>query len=387
MCLPEVAIIGVGMTCFGKTDAGIISLAINAAQQAIVDSGADRNKIEELYLGNFCGELLTGQSLLAAITAKGLGLKNIPASKVEGACASGGIALREAVNAVASGRVEFALAVGVDKMTASSTEKVTGALAGALDQDQEGNSGLTFPGFFGLVAARYLEEYETDMRSISHVVVKSRKNALNNPLCYLRKIVDVDAVRASYPVAEPLRLMDCCPISDGAAAAMVCSLENARKISMHPIRILASVQTSGTPRISDLVTLLSFEATVKAAELAYKQAGVTPNDIDVVELHDCFSIAEVVDSEDLGFFRKGEGAQAVKLGATSLDGDIPINPSGGLLSRGHPVGATGLAQIYELVMQLRGDAVNQVTKARTALAHNLGGTGATCTVTILSRDI
>lgn len=385
--MSDVAIIGVGMTKFGKSEVGIINLAINAAQQAIADSGIDRNKIEELYLGNFCGELLTGQSLLAALTAKGLGLKNIPVTKVEGACASGGIALREAVNAVASGRAEFALAVGTEKMTASSTEKVTSALAGALDQDLDGNSGLTFPGFFGLVARRYLEEFATDMRSISSVVVKSRKNSLNNPLCYLRKEVNVEAVRASYPVAEPLRLMDCCPISDGAAAVVVCSLESARKISKHPIRILASVQTSGTPRISDLDSLLSFEATVRAAELAYKQAGVTPKDIDVVELHDCFSIAEVVDSEDLGFFRKGEGAHAVQSGATSVGGDIPINPSGGLLSRGHPVGATGLAQIYELVMQLRGNAVNQVAKARVALAHNLGGTGATCTVTILSRDV
>ncbi len=383
----DVAIIGVGMTKFGKFNEGIVAMAINASQQAITDSGIHREKIEELYLGNFCGEVLTGQSLLAALTAKGLGLKNIPVTKVEGACASGGMALREAVSAVAFGRAEFALAVGVEKMTSSSTEKVTSALAGALDQDLDGNSGLTFPGFFGLVARRYLEEYKTDMRSISQVVVKSRENALNNPLCYFRKEVNLDTVRESYPVAEPLRLMDCCPISDGAAAAVVCSLETARKISKYPIRILASVQTSGTPRISDLDSLLSFEATVKAAELAYKQAGVTPKDIDVVELHDCFSIAEVVDSEDLGFFGKGEGAQAVKSGATAMGGDIPINPSGGLLSRGHPVGATGLAQIYELVMQLRGDAVNQVANANVALAHNLGGTGATCTVTILSKDV
>ncbi len=383
----EVAIIGVGMTNFGKLSDSIVDMGVQAAEAAINDCKIEKNQIEALFLGNFVGEVLTGQALLAALTARSLGLRGIPVTKVEGACASGGIALRQAILTVASGQAEVAMAVGAEKMTASPTGKVTGALAGALDQQLDGRSGLTFPGFFGLVAQRYQAEYQSDMEAVAQVVVKSRKNAVKNPVCYLRKEVSAEQVRGSYPVAEPLRLMDCCPISDGAAAAVVCSVDMAKKLSGQPIKVLASVQTSGAPRISDVSSLLTFEATTQAAALAYTQAGITAKDVDVVELHDCFSIAEVVDSEDLGFFEKGEGAEAVKAGTTAVDGDIPINPSGGLISRGHPVGATGLAQVYEIVRQLQGKAVNQVRNASVGLAHNLGGTGATCTVTILTNDI
>ena len=383
----EVAIIGVGMTNFGKITDSLVEMGVQAAEKAINDCNVEKNQIEALFLGNFVGEVLTGQALLAALIARGLGIRGIPVTKVEGACASGGIALRQAILTVASGQADVAMAVGAEKMTASPTEKVTGALAGALDQQLDGRSGLTFPGFFGLVAQRYQAEFHSDMEAVAHVVVKSRANAGTNPVCYLRKQVSVEEVRGSYPVAEPLRLMDCCPISDGAAAAVVCSVDMAKKLSGQPVKVLASVQTSGAPRISDVSSLLSFEATTQAAKLAYNQAGITAKDVDVVELHDCFSIAEVVDSEDLGFFKKGEGAEAVKAGLTAVDGDIPINPSGGLISRGHPVGATGLAQVYEIVRQLQGKAVNQVRNARMGLAHNLGGTGATCTVTILTNDL
>jgi len=287
---------------------------------------------------------------------------------------------------VAAGEVDFALVAGVEKMTGASTPKVTSALAGAVDQNLEGKVGLTFPGFFGLAFRRYVHEFGVNEDFIHQVVVKSRSNAINNPICYLRKNTSLADVKASYPVAEPLHLMDCCPISDGAAAALICPAELAKNFHAKPVQVLASTQTLGYTRLSDLSTLLSFDATVNAAEKAYQMAGLTPEEIDVAEIHDCFSIAEVIDSEDLGFFKKGEGAAAVAAGATALTGTIPINPSGGLISRGHPVGATGLAQVYEIVKQLRGEAVNQIPNARTGLAHNLGGPGSTCTVTILQQQ-
>lgn len=382
----KVSIIGVGTSAFGKLQPGIIEIAVEACEKAIADAGIEKKSIKTFYLGNYAGEVLTGQALLAAMVARGLGLGVIPVTKVEGACASGGIALRHGIQAVATGEVDFALVAGVEKMTGVPTPKVTSALAGAVDQNLEGKVGLTFPGFFALAFRRYIHEFAVNEDLIHQVVVKSRGNALNNPICYLRKKTSLEDIKASYPVAEPLRQMDCCPISDGAAAAVICPAEIAKNFHANPVQILASTQTLGYTRLSDLSSLLSFEATVNAAKKAYQMAGITPADIDVAEIHDCFSIAEVIDSEDLGFFKKGEGAAAAAGGATSLAGTIPINPSGGLISRGHPVGATGLAQVYEIVKQLRGDAVNQVPNARTGLAHNLGGPGSTCTVTILRQQ-
>lgn len=382
----KVSIIGVGTTSFGRLEPGIVELAVEACEKSIADAGIEKSSIQTFYLGNYAGEVLTGQALLAAMVARGLGLGVIPVTKVEGACASGGIALRHGIQAVATGEVDFALVAGVEKMTSASTPKVTSALAGAVDQKLEGKVGLTFPGFFGLAFRRYVHEFGANEDFIHQVVVKSRTNALNNPICYLRKNTSLEDVKESYPVAEPLHLMDCCPISDGAAAAVICPAEIAKNFHAKPVQVLASIQTLGYTRLSDLNTILSFDATVKAAQKAYQVAKLTPPEIDVAEIHDCFTIAEVIDSEDLGFFEKGEGAAAVTSGATSITGTIPINPSGGLLSRGHPVGATGLAQVYEIVKQLRGEAVNQIPNARTGLAHNLGGPGSTCTVTILQRQ-
>ncbi len=379
----DVAIIGVSMTRFGKLTQGINELSVMAAEQVFQDSGVKKQEIGAIYLGNFTGEVLTGQALIGAMASKGIGIDGIPVTKVEGACASGGIALRHAALSIASGNVDFAVAIGVEKMSSASTAKVTEALAAAMDQETDGVSGLTFPGFFGLVFNRYLKEFNEHEESIHEVVIKSRKNAKNNQLCYLRKPLTMNDITESYPIAEPLYLMDCCPISDGAASVLLCPAEMAHHYSQQPIKILACEQSSGPTRISDVTSLMSFPATIKAARAAYSQAGIKPEQVDVVELHDCFSIAEVIDSEDLGFFPKGKGAKAAAEGRTAVDGDRPINPSGGLLSRGHPVGATGLAQVYELVQQLRGSAINQVKGAQVGLAHNLGGTGATCTVTIL----
>ena len=381
----DVAVIGIGSTYFGKSEKSIIDLGLEACRKALKDAAVEPKQIQSFYLGNFVGEVLTGQSLIAAMVARGLGLGAIPATKVEGACASGGIALRQAILTVASGEADFALAAGVEKMSGVPTARVTTALAGSMDQELDGRVGLTFPGFFGISFGAYMHQYGIDKRCIHQVAVKSRSNASNNPVCYLRKPVTVEEVMMSYPVAEPLRMFDCCPISDGAAAAVVCPADTAREYQRKPVKILSIAQTLGSTRISDLSGMVSFEATVQAAGQAYKQAGVGPWEIDVAELHDCFTIAEVIDSEDLGFFKRGEGAIAATMGETGINGKMPINPSGGLLSRGHPVGATGLAQIYEIVRQLRGEAYNQVPGAVTGLAHNLGGCGAVCTVSIMQK--
>ncbi|SFG93916.1 acetyl-CoA C-acetyltransferase [Desulfotomaculum arcticum] len=381
----DVAIIGIGSTNFGKNQKGIIELGVEACNKAIADAGIGANEIQCLYLGNFIGEVLTGQAIIAAMVAKGIGLGPVPVTKVEGACASGGIALRQAFLAVATGEVDLALAAGTEKMSAASTSKITSALAGAFDQNLDGKVGTTFPGFFALCFNAYMQKYGVSEKYIHQIAVKSRENAVKNPVCYLRKPTTVDDIMLSYPVAEPLHMADCCPISDGAAAVVLCPVEMAKEYSKKPVKILSVTQTLGTTRISDMPDMIRFDATIRAAQKAYKQAGINAEDVDVAELHDCFTIAEVIDSEDLGFFKKGEGALAAADGETKITGRIPINPSGGLLSRGHPVGATGLAQVYEIVKQLRGEAVNQVPNPEIGLTHNLGGPAAVCTVSILQK--
>lgn len=258
-------------------------------------------------------------------------------------------------------------------------------LAGAFDQNLDGKVGTTFPGFFALCFNAYMQKFGVSEKYIHQIAVKSRENAVKNPVCYLRKPTTVDDIMLSYPVAEPLHMADCCPISDGAAAVVLCPVEMAKDYHRKPVKILSVTQTLGTTRISDMPDMIRFDATIRAAQKAYKQAGINAEDVDVAELHDCFTIAEVIDSEDLGFFKKGEGALAAADGETKITGRIPINPSGGLLSRGHPVGATGLAQVYEIVKQLRGEAVNQVPNPEIGLTHNFGGPAAVCTVSILQK--
>lgn len=383
----DVAIIGVGMTQFGKlTGRGLVDLANEAARDALADAGMTPQDIQSFYLGNFAGEVLTGQATLAAMVARTIGLQNIPATKVEGACASAGIALRHAYLAVASGQVDCAMAVGAEKMSSSDTPTVTKALSGASDYDRDAAPGLSFPGFFALVARRHMHQYGTTRQQMAMVPVKSHDYGAQNPKAYLRKPYSVEDVLISKPITEPLVMPECSPISDGAAAAIVVPLERAGDYAGQPIRILASIQTLGITSITDMDDLTVFPCTVEAARQAYAMAGVGPKDIDVCELHDCFSIAEIVDAEDLGFFKKGEGGPAVEAGATRIGGEIPINPSGGLLSRGHPVGATGLAQVFEIVQQLRGTAANQVPDAEIGLAHNLGGSGAVASIHILSKN-
>lgn len=387
MKLRGVSIIGIGSTPFGVLEGKTIqSMATAACSEAIKEAGIEREQIEAFYLGNYISGMLEGQETIAPLVANNLGLrKEIPCTKVEGACSSGSIALRQGYLLVAAGVYDIVLVAGVEKMTAASTEKVTMSLAASLDHEREGLSGLTFPGFWALMARRHMYQYGTSIEQIAMVSVKNHNNSVVNPRARFRNPVTLEQVLQSRLIADPLKLYDCCPIADGAAAAVLCAAKMAREYTDKRVDIVGSAQTTGNNTISDMKDRTSLPATILAAKQAYEMAGLKPADIDVVELHDCFSIAEIADSEDLGFFDKGTGGRAVADGVTQVGGKLPINPSGGLLSKGHPVGATGLGQIYEVVRQLRGEHENQVKGAEIGLTHNAGGTGAVCTVHILKR--
>ena len=381
-----VSVIGIGCTRFGKQNGvGIIDLAVQACREALDDARVPNERVQAFYLGNFVSEALVHQGSLAPMVAYRLGLRAIPCTKEEGACASSGIAFRHGVLLVASGLCDIVLTAGAEKMTSSEITTVTEALASAGDAETEMRLGLTFPGAFGIIMRRHMHQHGTTREQVAMVSVKNRLNGSTNPKAHFQKPITMDDVLGSRLICDPLRLYDCPPISDGAAAAVLCAADVAEEFTDRPIEVIGSGHAMGPGTLFEMADLTTFEATVSAAREAYRMAGVSPGDIDVAEVHDCFSIAEIAATEDLGFVEKGRGGGAVLEGLTALAGPIPINPSGGLLSKGHPVGATGLAQIYEIVRQLRGEAMNQVKDAEIGLAHNLGGTGAVSTVHILKQ--
>ncbi|MDI3328829.1 MAG: thiolase domain-containing protein [Alicyclobacillaceae bacterium] len=381
----RVSIIGVGCTPFGKLNGrSIKDLALQACREALADAGIAPHQIEAFYLGNFAGGMLAQQELTAALVAGALGIGSVPSTKVEGACASGGIALRHGYMMVAAGYYDVVLVAGVEKMTQASTEEVTAALSAAADRQAEGSTGLTFPGFFAAMARRYLHEYGATLDHLAAVALKNRENAQRNPRAHFYgKPATFDEIRQSRLVADPLRLYDCSPISDGACAAVLAAGERASEFRGTPVDILGSGQATGSTTLQEMDDLCSLEAVVEAARQAYEQAGVGPEDIDVAEVHDCFSIAELIALEDLGLMPRGEAGPRTAAGETRVGGRVAVNPSGGLLSKGHPVGATGMAQVFEIVRQLRGDSDHQVPRARIGLTHNVGGTGGVAAVHIL----
>ncbi|MBC5635760.1 thiolase domain-containing protein [Ornithinibacillus sp. BX22] len=369
---------GIGMTQFGKLESRTLKdLLLDASIEALHDAGNPR--VDAVFVGNFMGGSIYNQEILGAIIANDLGLGYIPTAKVEGACASGGIAIRQAILGIMSGEYETVLVAGVEKMKHVSTSEVTKAINAAMDNDSnEKHAGLTFPGFFGVLANRYIYETEATKEHLAMVALKNRKNALNNPLAQFKKATSMEEIMAARMITEPLGLFDCSPTTDGASAIVL----SKKKSDIH---VLASAQASGPTQMQDAVELLSIPAVGESGRIAYEKAGLGPKDIDVVEIHDCFSMTEILSSEELGFFAKREGYLAVEQGKTKPNGEVPINTSGGLLSKGHPIGATGISQIYQIVLQLRGKAPNQVDGARIGLAQNLGGTGSYSTVHILER--
>src|SRR3990172_11286027 len=377
----DVVVIGAGMTRFGESwDKSIKDIFVEAALGAIGDAGVDH--IDSLYVGAMSSGLFVGQEHLGAVMADYLGVTPVPATHVESACASGGAAFRQAYLEVASGASEIVLAGGVEKMTDGAD--VTEVLATAADQEYEVYNGITFPGLYAMIARAHMHQYKTTREQLAHVAVKNHKNGSMNPNAQFRSPVTLEQVMKSTMVADPLRLLDCSPVSDGGAAVIFCSVDYAKKLKRPYVKVISSVQTSDTIALHNRESLTALKCVSAAAGKAYKQSGLKPSDINFAEVHDCFTIAEIVVTEDLGFFEKGKGGQAAENGSTSIGGKIPINTSGGLKSKGHPVGATGIAQIIECYEQLTGNAgERQVKNAKYGLAQNMGGSGASCVIHIL----
>ena len=380
--MKDVAVIGIGMTKFGELwDKSIKDIFVEASLKAIENAGVDH--IDSMYVGAMSSGLFVGQEHIAAVMADYLGMAPVPSTHVESACASGGMAFRQAYLDVASGNSQIVLAGGVEKMNDGAD--VTAALATAADQEYEVYNGVTFPGLYAMIANAHMHEFKTTPEQLAAVAVKNHLNGFNNPNAQFRSKITIDTVLNSTLVADPLHLLDCSPVTDGGAAVILCPLEMAKNFTDKAVKVIASTQASGTIALYERESLTSIKAVSSAAEKAYKQANLKPNDIDFAEVHDCFTISEIVVSEDLGFFKKGLGGKAVEEGKTSIEsGEIPINTSGGLKSKGHPVGATGIAQIIEVYEQLTGQAgKRQVKNAHIGMAQNMGGSGASCTINIL----
>ncbi len=388
----KVGIIGVGMTKFGEHwNKGLRELIVEAGVKAVHDANLTGEEIQAIYGGCMAPGLFVGQEHISALIADHVGLVGVPSTRVEAACASGGLALRQAYLAVRSGRLNVVVAGGVEKMTDVPTNLATVALMGAGDEEWEGFYGATFPGLYALMARRHMYEFGTTREQLAMVAVKNHHNATMNPSAQFQYEITVDKVLKSAPVADPLTLLDCSPITDGAAAVILASEEKAKQIAKETgkeiIWIASSGQASDTLALHDRESLCKTKAAVLAGREAYQQAGIKPSDISFAEVHDCFTIAEIMAIEGLGFCDFGEGGKITENGETAINGRIPINTSGGLKAKGHPIGATGIAQAIEATLQLRGEAGGrQVKNPKYGLTHNVGGTGATCVVHIFTNE-
>lgn len=384
--MKDVAIIGVGLTKFGSHwDRDLISLSVEAGVKAVHDADISKEDVEALYGGTMSAGLFINQEHIASKIADFSGFRNIPSVRVEAACASGGVALRQGYIDVASGLHDLVVVGGVEKMTDVGMHSVTKALATAASQTYEANLGATFPGLYAMIAKRHMHKFGTKEEDLAEVSVKNHDNAFNNEHAQFRKKITVEDVMDSQMIADPLKLLDCSPITDGAAAVVLASKDIARNVCDTPIWIKGSGHAVDTISLHDRQEITSLNATTEAAKQAYKQSGLKSEDIDIAEVHDCFTIAEILAIEGLGFVQKGQGGKFVSEGQAHIDGKLPINTSGGLKAKGHPIGATGVGQAVESVLQLRGDAKGRNTGAETALAHNVGGSGGTATVHIFSR--
>jgi len=383
----DVAVIGIGLTKFGELwDKSFRHLITEAGSKAIFDSGIEGLEIDAMYVGSMSSGRFIGQEHIGALVADASGFTqlNIPSTRVEGACASGGLAVREGYLSIASGLNDVVVVGGIEKMNDVSGNAATETLAMAADQEWEAFFGATFPSIYAMIATRHMHEYGTTREQLAQVAVKNHANGALNPFAQYQRAIKMENVLNATMVAYPLGIFDCAPVTDGAAALVLCSLDKAKKFTEKPVKIIASGQASDSLALHARRDICTLDSTVIASKKAYKQADITHKDIDLAEIHDCFTIAEICAIEDLGFVKKGEGGNAIDENITKLNGSLPVNTSGGLKSKGHPVGATGVAQIVEIVMQLRGEAdKRQVKDAEIGLAHNVGGSGATCTVHIL----
>jgi acetyl-CoA C-acetyltransferase len=376
----EVAVIGVGMTRFGELwEMSLRDLFVEAALKALRGAGADT--LDGIYVGNMSAGQFVGQEHLGPLMAEYLGMAGVPAVRVESACASGGMALRSAYLEVASGVSDLVMAAGLEKMNDGAD--VTGVLATASDQEAEVYFGVTFPGLYAMIARAHMAKYGTTEEDLSWVSVKAHRNGARNPHAQFQRPVTLEEVMSSSMVAEPLRLLHCSPVTDGAAAMLLCPLDRAREFTDRPVKILASGAATSTLALADRPDPADLDVVELSGRRAYQMAGLGPQDIQVAEVHDCFAIAEIACYEALGFVERGKGKDAAREGVTDFGGRIPVNVSGGLKAKGHPVGATGIAQAVTIVEQLRGEGGElQVPGARIGLAQNMGGSGASSVVHI-----
>ncbi|HSF07244.1 MAG TPA: thiolase domain-containing protein [Methylomirabilota bacterium] len=382
----RVAVIGAGVTKFGKHERTSAELFAEAARDALTDAELTPGAVQAIYYGNVVGGETEKQLHTGPQAASVLGIPTVPTTRFETACASSHAAFRHGVMEIAAGLADVVLVGGAERVLNVSTAESTEYFAYASDAIWEQPAGLTFPGVFALIARAHMTKYGTTEEQMAHVAVKNHRHGTLNPKAQFQKAITLEQVMKSAYVADPLKLFDCCPFTDGAAAVVLASEEVARP-RRRAIWVLASAAASDSMLMQDKPDLARVPATERAAAAAYRQAGLGPEDVDVVELHDCFTIAEIVATEGLGLFEPGTGGMAAEKGWTSLGGQIPVNPSGGLKAKGHPIGATGAAQIVEVVTQLRGEAgARQVDGARVGLTHTLGGNTATVLVSLFGRE-
>ena len=362
--MSEVFVIGAGMTDFGpQPDALVHELAFRAAWDAIVASGVPIEKIDIAYAGHAYQGPCFGQKTLMRMGATGFPIVN-----VENACASGASAVLGVIHAIKAGEAEIGLAIGAEKLTSPG-----GGFLPVVADDLDSSMGRVMPAAFAMQARMHIDRYGTTKEQMAKVAVKNRRNAMLNPRCHMRKEVSAEEVLAAPMIADPLTRLSCCPVSDGAAAVVIASGAVARRYVTKPVRIAASVLVSGLRTPYGIVDDRS-EMSIRASRKAYDLAGIGPADVDVCELHDPFTIAELIHYEDLGFCKPGEAGQFIDAGRSAIGGSVAVSPSGGLLAKGHPLGATGVAQIAELFWQLRGEAGGyQVAGAKVGLAHTVGG--------------
>ena len=376
------------MTPFGRhAERTGRDLFAEAAAKAFADAGVDRAAVEELFFGNFMGEFAETQGHQGPLAAEMAGV-NAPATRLDSACASSGAAVRYGVERIRGG-ADVVLVGGAERMNNLSTADTTEALAAAADALWEIRAGLTFPGAYSLMANRYFEVFGGDREDLAHIAVKNHANAVDNDLAQYQRTLDVEDVLTATQISSPFGLYDCSPISDGASAAVLVSESFAREQDLDaPVRVTGTGQGSDTFALQDRESMVRTPAAERAGERAFAEAGIGPDDIDVAEVHDCFTVAEVLALEALGLYNPGEAIGAARRGETTIDGDLPVNLSGGLKAKGHPVGATGCAQLSELTKLLRGSHVNSdaIPDAEVGVTHNAGGTVASCVVHVLEVD-
>lgn len=383
----KISVLGVASTKFGELWGKCLQdLMAEAQLAALADANLHPKEIQEIFVGNMLAEKFEGQAHLGAMASQNLNL-NVPSVRIECACASGGAAIAAGVRAILSGMHEVVMVIGAEKMTDVPTPEITSALMGAALCQTESFVGATFPSLFALVTRLYIQKYGLSQEQLASVSIKNHLNATLNPLAQFSKKITFEDVLQSPIIADPLRLIDCSPVSDGACAMIISSYEYAKKIKKTGVNVIATGVGTDALDLASRSELTSFKATKIAADKAYNMAGIEPKDINIAEVHDAFSMSEIIALEDLGFFEPGLAGQASLDGKTSLSGHIPINTSGGLKAKGHPVGASGLSQAIEIVKQLRGDCgVRQTQSPRLGLTHSMGGVGTTSIVHIFEKE-